>query len=409
MGPGHPLYKDIPMSTPNLLDESLPLPAAVIYQSRLDNNLHWMQRFAEHNQVQLCPHGKTTMTPDFFRRQIDAGAWGLTLATVPQVKAAADAGVPRILMANQLVGRANMDIVSDLLAQGLQYYCLVDNPDNIRALNRFFGERGQTLPVLLEVGVPGGRCGCRTRHQIDTVLAALKDAPALQLSGVETYEGVIHGSDPEAAIRAHLQSVRALTLELHQSGQFAVETPILTGAGSAWYDVVMEEFGPVRDQGLLPVLRPGCYLIHDKGIYWEAQSDIMTRLPRDCQPGGNLQSSLEVWAYVQSIPEPGMAILTIGKREVAFDAGLPQPVLHYRPTDSTESGSAQPQPAPNDWEVDHIMDHHSRLRTRPDADLQVGDIIALSTSHPCLTFDKWRQLLVINDHYQLLRRVDTHF
>ncbi len=182
---------------------------------------------------------------------------------------------------------------------------------------------------------------------------------------------------------------------------------ILTGAGSAWYDVVMEEFGPVRElshaQEILPVLRPGCYLIHDQGIYWEAQSQIMARLPRDCQPGGDLQSSLEVWAYVQSVPEPGVAILTLGKRDVAFDAGLPQPVLHYRP------GDRAPRRAPTDWTVNHIMDHHSRLLLPEDTDIRVGDIIALSTSHPCLTFDKWRQLLVIDDDYQLLRRVDTHF
>lgn len=392
------------MSTPSLLDESLPLPAAVIYQSRLDNNLQWMQRFAEHNGVYLCPHGKTTMTPDFFQRQINAGAWGLTLATVPQIKTAANAGLTRLLMANQLVGNANMHTVSELIDAGLEYYCLVDNTDNIHDLNTFFNEKGQTLNILLEIGVPGGRCGCRTAEQVHAVLDALADAPALTLCGVETYEGVIHGDDPEPAVRQHLKWVREISLELKASGRFGIEAPILTGAGSAWYDVVMDEFGPAKTEGFRTVLRPGCYLIHDKGIYWDAQSRIMDRLPRDCQPGGDLKSSLEVWAYVQSVPEPGMAILTLGKREVAFDAGLPQPVLHFRP-----GADAEPKAAPALWKVDHIMDHHSRLVIPEDADLRVGDIVALSTSHPCLTFDKWRELLVIDDQYQLLRRVDTHF
>jgi len=395
------------MNRPNLLEEDLPLPAAVVYQSRLENNLHWMQRFAEQNGVLLCPHGKTTMTPDFFRRQLDAGAWGITLATVPQVQAAAESGVPRVLMANQLVGKANMASISQLLSDGLDYYCLVDSPDNVRALNDFFATQGQTLKVLLEIGVPGGRCGCRTTEQVEAVLSALEKAPALQLAGVETYEGVIHGDDPEALVREHLLEVRDICQSLYQQGRFSTDTVILTGAGSAWYDVVMDVFGPVREQTgeqrILPVLRPGCYLIHDQGIYWDAQSRIMARLPRDCQPGGDLASSLEVWAYVQSVPEPGVAILTLGKREVAFDAGLPQPVLHYRP------GDTEPRRAPALWQVDHIMDHHSRLRLPDDADVRVGDVIALSTSHPCLTFDKWRQLLVIDDDYQLLRRVDTRF
>lgn len=395
------------MNRPKLLEEDLPLPAAVVYQSRLENNLHWMQRFAEQNGVLLCPHGKTTMTPDFFRRQLDTGAWGITLATVPQVQAAAEAGVPRVLMANQLVGKANMVSISQLLSGGLDYHCLVDSPDNVRALNDFFAPQGQTLKVLLEIGVAGGRCGCRTAEQIDAVLDELAEAPALQLAGVETYEGVIHGDDSDTLVREHLLKVRDICLSLCQQGRFATDTVILTGAGSAWYDVVMEVFGPVNEltgeQRILPVLRPGCYLIHDQGIYWDAQSRIMARLPRDCQPGGDLESSLEVWAYVQSVPEPGVAILTLGKREVAFDAGLPQPVLHYRPGDSA------PRRAPALWQVDHIMDHHSRLRLPEDADVRVGDIIALATSHPCLTFDKWRQLQVIDDDYQLLRRVDTRF
>lgn len=396
---------------PSLLEESMPLPAAVVYQSRLDNNLQWMQRFADHNRVALCPHGKTTMTPDFFRRQLDAGAWGLTLATVPQVQAAAQAGVPRVLMANQLVGKANMAIISQLLEKGLDYYCLVDSPDNVRALNQYFAECGQNLQVLLEVGVPGGRCGCRTTEQIAMVLDALAAAPALALAGVETYEGVIHGEDAEQQVRLHLRAVRELCEQLQQQGRFDTDTIILTGAGSAWYDLVMAEFTAAREenreqsstQEILPVLRPGCYLIHDQGIYWDAQSRIMARLPGDCQPGGDLQSSLEVWAYVQSVPEPGAAILTLGKREVAFDAGLPQPVLHYR------AGDAAPRRAPSRWQVNHIMDHHSRMAVPEDADVRVGDIIALSTSHPCLTFDKWRQLLVIDDNYRVIRRVDTHF
>ncbi len=392
---------------PNLLNESLPLPAAVVYQSRLDNNLHWMQRFAEHNGVALCPHGKTTMTPDFFQRQLDAGAWGLTLATPPQVRAAAEAGVGRILMANQLVGAANMAMISELLEDGLGYYCLVDSADNVRALNRFFQARKQTLRVLLEIGVAGGRCGCRTTEQIAAVLEALAEAPALQLAGVETYEGVIHGDNAEHKVRQHLADVRDICLTLQRQGHFQTETVILSGAGSAWYDLVMEVFAPVReadaDQPILPVLRPGCYLIHDQGIYWEAQSRIMARLPRACQPGGDLQSSLEVWAYVQSRPEPGVAILTLGKREVAFDAGLPQPVLHYRP------GEQAPRAVNASWTLDHIMDHHSRLRFPEGADVRVGDILALTTSHPCLTFDKWRHLLVIDDQYNLLRRVATDF
>lgn len=391
--------------TPNLLNEPFPLPAAVVYQSRLDNNLQWMQRFAEQQNVKLCPHGKTTMTPAFFQQQLKAGAWGLTLATVAQVQVAYEAGARRILMANQLVGRANMAAISQRVAaeEPLEFYCLVDSPDNVRQLGEFFGEQGQVLPVLLEVGVPGGRCGCRTEAQIEAVLEAVAAQPALALAGVETYEGMIHGPDAEEKVRQHLRRVRDICQQLLERGCFHQEPVILTGAGSAWYDLVAQEFTEQHDERILPVIRPGCYLIHDQGIYWEAQSKIRARLPAGCTPEGDLQSSLEVWAYVQSLPEPGVAILTLGKRDVAFDAGLPQPSLHYRP------GHRAPVPAPKHWQVQSIMDHHSTLHFPESTDLRVGDIIALSTSHPCLTFDKWRQLLIIDNQFNVIDQVSTYF
>ncbi|WP_198411361.1 amino acid deaminase [Marinimicrobium alkaliphilum] len=393
------------MHNRNLLHEAIPLPAAVVYQSRLKNNLHWMQTFADHKGVVLAPHGKTTMTPRFFQWQKAAGAWGLSVATVSQAQAAADAGIGRILMANQLVGRANMAAVSELLTQSeTLLYCLVDNVDNVRELGGFFAARQQVLPVLIEVGVVGGRCGCRTADEVLTLAEAVAQQPALQLVGVETYEGMVRGDQPEIAVRQHLTRVRDLTLRLLAEDRFDTEQVILTGAGSAWYDLVADIFGSTGDPRLLPVLRPGCYLIHDQGIYAQAQAQVRARLGGHCPAPGDLQSSLEVWAYVQSLPEPGMAILTLGKRDAAFDAGLPQPVLHARP-----GPDCQARTAPADWQLVKIMDQHSIMHTRTDHDLRVGDIIALATSHPCLTFDKWREIVMIDDDYNVIEEVPTCF
>ncbi|MET1537598.1 amino acid deaminase, partial [Burkholderia sola] len=97
----------------NLLREDLGLPAAVLSQSRLAHNLAWMQRFVDAYGAKLAPHGKTTMAPRLFRQQIDAGAWGITLATAQQTRVAHAHGVRRVLMANQLIGRRNMAAVAE--------------------------------------------------------------------------------------------------------------------------------------------------------------------------------------------------------------------------------------------------------------------------------------------------------
>ena len=91
----------------NLLDEDVSLPAALLYADRIAHNLRWMQDFVTEYGVKLAPHGKTTMAPQLFRRQIATGAWGITLATAHQTRAAYHGGIERVLMANQLVGKHN--------------------------------------------------------------------------------------------------------------------------------------------------------------------------------------------------------------------------------------------------------------------------------------------------------------
>src|SRR5690606_37941514 len=99
----------------------------------------------------------------------------------------------RVLMANQLVGRANMAMVAELLRDpAFSYYCLVDSPANAAQLGAYFSEQGLRLPVLIELGVEGGRTGVRTAEQLEALLAELARWPqALALAGIEIYEGVL--------------------------------------------------------------------------------------------------------------------------------------------------------------------------------------------------------------------------
>lgn len=189
--------KGQPIGGTSLLQD-ISLPALVLHQSALQHNLHWMQRYANAHGAQLAPHGKTTMAPALFQRQIAAGAWGITLATAVQCAVAAQHGIQRILMANQLLGRPNMQIIADLLRAGdIEFYCLVDSVENVHQLGKFFHAQQLTLNVMLEVGGRGGRCGCRNAQQIDAVVAALGEYDALRLCGIEGYEGVISSNDEQ--------------------------------------------------------------------------------------------------------------------------------------------------------------------------------------------------------------------
>ncbi|HBM3226828.1 TPA: amino acid deaminase [Klebsiella oxytoca] len=394
-------HKAAIMSAPaNLLAEEVCLPAALLKKTALENNIAWMQRYADARGVSLAPHGKTTMTPWIFQAQQRAGAWGIGVGSAWQASAAMASGVERVLMVNQLVGRANMRAVSRLKAhyRTAEFICCIDSLANARALSTFFDERRQTLDVLIELGVAGGRCGCRSVEDALALAQVAAELPGLRLRGLELYEGVLHGDDPQPQVEALLRQAADLACRMEHlvEGEF-----VLTGAGTVWYDVVCNIWLAAKKPARCRiVIRPGCYITHDRGIYDIAQKALVARDPIACDLGGDLTSALELMAMVQSVPEADRAVVNFGKRDCAFDAGLPQPVARYR------NGA---QLSAEGIESVGIMDQHCMLRLAPGSDVQVGDILVFGTSHPCLTFDKWKTLLLVDEQYNVLEELDTLF
>lgn len=387
----------------SLLNEDLSLPTAILYQERLTHNLQWMRNFITAYGMYLAPHGKTTMAPQLFQMQLQNGAWGITLATAHQTRIAHVHGVRRVLMANQLVGRENMAIIARLLQdQDFDFFCLVDSADQAEQVGSYFASCGQRLQVLIELGVAGGRTGVRDDEQLQALLAVLsKWNETLLLRGIELYEGVL---DDEISIRSFLRRAVELAQQLDSEGRFPRTPILLSGAGSAWYDVVAEEFSVAKlGQRFQIVLRPGCYLTHDVGAYARAQGKILERNPVARRMRDGLLPALQVWAYVHSVPERDKAIIGLGKRDAAFDSGLPLAALHFRP------GGVSPQAAPSHWILTKMMDQHAYLQIKPGDDLRVGDMIGFDICHPCLTFDKWRVLPVVDSEYRVVDVVQTFF
>jgi D-serine dehydratase len=400
---GETAVAEILKSNWNLLKEDLILPAAVLYRDRLENNIQWMRRFATAYGARLAPHGKTTMVPRLFQMQMEAGAWGITLATVQQTLAAHAHGVPRVLMANQLIGQANMRAIAQLLRDpGFDFYCLVDSAAQAEQLGEYFSQCSLRLQVLIELGVEGGRAGVRNHQQLESLLESLaRWKESMCLCGVEIYEGVL---DDEPTIREFLRHAVDTTRRLQREERFQRSPVLLSGAGSAWYDVVAEEFSAAMTNGDVEVvLRPGCYLTCDVGSYRSAQERILACNAVAQKMDGDLLPALQIWAYVQSIPEPHRAIVAMGKRDAAFDSGLPVPALHFRP------GWTEPRVTPSAWSLTRMMDQHAYLQISSGDDLRVGDMIGFDICHPCLTFDKWRTIAVLDARYCVVDIVQTFF
>ncbi|MBW3695874.1 amino acid deaminase [Vibrio sp. T187] len=384
----------------SLTQEEISLPCAVVRKSAIENNIDWMQSFASKNNVKLCPHGKTTMTPALFKQQLDNGAWGITVASAVQAEVAVLAGAKKVIIANQVVGKVNMQIVTNLIKQhNVTIYSCVDNKSNVQAWNKVAAEAEINVPLFIELGVQGGRCGCRTAEDVHSIAKTIVDASHVELSGIELYEGVIGGDNVEQNIREFLKFAIGLLRELKAEHHLA--QAIISGAGSAWYDIVADEFSQLDD--LTGIIRPGCYAIHDTGIYQDAQNLVQDRAQAvngiACDLSGDLVSSLEVWAYVISVPESGKAVVGLGKRDVAFDAGLP--IIERIIRDGEEI-------TPEALTCTNVMDQHMFVET-PKDNLKVGDVLVMSTSHPCLTFDKWRYIGVVDEQDNVTHWMPTFF
>lgn len=402
---------DIEAQQWNLLNEDLPLPAVVIKQSLLEHNARWMRDFLQQHDVLLAPHGKTTMSPQLLDLQMRHGAWGVTVATVSQLRVFRRFGATRVLMANQLVGADDIRYVSSELERdaNFEFYCLVDSVAGAERVSRLLGEKTtRPLRVLLEVGLSGGRTGCRNRRQAEAVAQAIDTAGNLALYGIECYEGILVSDDAEKDAKnvdSFITGLREAFSYCSDNDLFAdPDSVLLSAGGSAYFDIIARKLPRIGGDNVQIIVRSGCYLTHDSVQYERQMDRIEARAEGTLPVHGRLKPAIEVWAYVQSVPEPGLAILSVGKRDISYDIDLPVVEKWFR-----SSGMQAPRPIEGGMTVLRLNDQHAYLSFTSEDQLQVGDMLGLGISHPCTTFDKWRLVWLVDDDYRVVSGVRTFF
>src|SRR5437764_11534948 len=395
----------------SVLAGDLPLPLAVIRDSALAHNHAWMRDFTASTGVLLAPHGKTTMAPQIFAQQLAAGAWGITVANVQQLGLCVRFGVRRVIMANQLLGAAEVGAVIRMQEEhpDLEFHFLIDSQAQLVSIEKLAAPRkmSRKLTALVELGVPGGRTGARTYDDAFAVARAVAGSTSVALSGLECYEGLqIKGdSDRDQAMVAGLmQRVHDVALACDREGFFAGPSIILSAGGSAAFDIVARDLPMKLSKPVLTILRSGCYVPHDAGFSNRMLEGVKARSGAAWQSRPGLKPALEVWSRVQSCPEPGLAILTMGKRDASFDLEMPIASKRYRP-----GTDAAPQSVPASWKIANMNDQHAYLRSSIDDSPQVGDLVGCGISHPCTTFDKWRALFTVDDEYRVTGAIRTFF
>jgi D-serine dehydratase len=400
--------------TSSTIFENIPLPVAVILKPVLERNSRWMRRFISLSTIDVAPHGKTTMVPEIFKMQIADGAWAITLSTLQQVRAARRFGINRIFFANILVDAAEIKaIFSELDRDPLfEFYCLVDSKESVAILASCFETNRWRRPIyaLVELGYSGGRTGCRTaREALDIARLTSRAGSGVRLVGVEGFEGLISAptmAGRDVGVSLFVGELVALALKISEEGLFDRPDFILSAGGSGFIDIVVSGLRRVREAA--PVcrilIRSGCYISFDSGQYTALFERMAERRSAGFVDIELPEAALEVWGRVLSRPEPHRAIVGVGKRDLGHDVDMPRAIKWLR-----SSQSDQPMEFVGQCRVVELNDQHAHLEINHNVDLRFGDMVGFGVSHPCTTFDKWRQIQVVDDRYRVIETYLTYF
>lgn len=380
-------------------DERFSTPSLVLSAEAVRHNIAALAGFCRDRGILLSPHAKTTMSPELFCAQLEAGAWALTAANPWQAGIFVAHGARRVLVANEVTDPGGIAALRRLLDEtaGLEVLVCVDSLASVQLLAPLAGRR---LGLLVEVGVAAGRTGVRSEDDVVAVARAAR-AASLRVAGVTCFEGPVRAPSEELVIegvRALCRSVRLAgrrlaALALLGGPDEPAAAPVLSAGGSHFFDVVAEELGRDALPGTRVVVRSGSYVVHDHGVYLR-DSPALRGAPLPA-----FEPAIRVRTTVLSTPEPGLALLNAGRRDVSFDEGLPVVLRADRAGVQVDVEGA---------EVVNLNDQHAFVHLPADV-VRVGDTVTLGISHPCTTLDKWRHALLADEHDRVTGVAHTFF
>ncbi|ORT61097.1 amino acid deaminase [Streptomyces sp. CB03238] len=386
----------------NLFTGGFTTPVLALSAEALEHNLALLETYAERHGLAFAPHGKTSMAPQLFDRQVEYGAWGITAAVPHQARVYRTFGIQRIFLANELVDAAALRWLAAELAEDpdFRFICYVDSVRGVELMDQALRGSRRPVDVVVELGAgDGARTGARTEADCAAVADAVAATSTLRLVGVAGYEGEVPGATTDT-VRAWLRRLTALAVELDKAGRFpaGLDEIVVSAGGSAWFDTVAEVFAelPPLSRPVLKLLRSGAYVSHDDGQYRNLTP--FNRVPEE----GALQPAFRLWAQVVSRPTPEQAFVNAGKRDAAYDLHLPEAQV----VRSARDGAVRPA---DGITVSRLSDQHAWLDTTAEAELEVGDWVGMGLSHPCTAFDKWPLIPLVEADGTVVDYIRTFF
>jgi len=344
---------------PGAAFDQIDTPALLLDLDAFEHNLRHMATFFADKPTSLRPHAKTHKCPEIARRQIQAGAIGITCAKLGEAEVMADAGVQDLLIANEVVGPIKIRRLASL-AERAKMMVAVDNPANVAALSEACQAKQATLRVLVEIDVGMGRCGVQRSEDALHLAQQVIDAPALVFKGLMGYEGhlVMLPDAKERSSRVQQAMVPLLeAAELLDKHGIAAE--IVSGGGTGTYDMTGTS-APMTE------IQAGSYILMDTTYL---------RIRPEFHP------ALSLLTMVVSRPMPERVVTDAGMKVITKEFGWPEPI------------------EPEGLVVQGLSEEHGKLLAEhPDQiDLSIGDRVRMIPSHCCTTMNLHDRLYVTRD------------
>jgi D-serine deaminase-like pyridoxal phosphate-dependent protein len=326
------------MPHPRTVDE-IDTPAVLVDVDRAEANIRRAQAYADAAGLALRPHIKTHKLPFFARRQVAAGAVGITCQKIGEAEVMADAGLTDIFLPYNILGRQKLERLATLHRRAT-LSVTADNAATVAGLAEAFADTGRRLPVLVECDTGMGRCGVQDEAEAVALARRIAAAPGLSFGGLMTYPPAGRAAEANARLAASRDALAAAGLSCDRISSGG--TPDLWQAGEAT---------PATEY------RPGTYIYLDR--------DQLARgvgTPADC--------ALTVLSTVVSRPTATRAILDAGSKALSSDTG-------GQPDFGALAGL-------DGARLTGLSEEHGWVTLPADQALAVGDRVRVLPNHACV-------------------------
>lgn len=332
---------------------ALDTPALLVDLDRLDGNIGWMADHARRHGVALRPHFKTHKSIAIARRQLAAGAVGITVAKLDEAEALVDGGVEApIVLASELVAAPKLQRAIRL-ASRVPLTVAVDSAEGAARLAAAAASATQVLDVWIEIDSGLQRCGVLPADAA-ALARTVAAHPSLRLTGMFTHAGQSYAAGSAEAVAA-IAVIEANAVVEAAMATRAIGIPVDTvSAGSTPTARFLDGASGITE------IRPGTYVFYDA-----LQVALGTAAAEQC--------ALSITTTVISRPAPDRAVLDAGSKTLGLDRGAhSSDMLADYGTVVGGLGS-----------LVRLSEEHGILRIPEESSLAIGDRVRIVPNHVC--------------------------